>query len=171
MFQNATRGLRLEGTDFTYLTEGAYGIVFHDRNRGRIRKVYRTRWDADVDHCREVFEAETAAYQIASTTSELKDIVPAYFGIRAGLTVVGADGKDVTNEFYRDLAFEAEFVNCSFEKISASSPDEHRRVVALFRKHGIKHVIDASVCLEDGHISKVIDFATKEVELWHKDSV
>jgi hypothetical protein len=39
-FWNASRGLRIEETDFTYLTEGFYGVVFINKLAGRVRKVF-----------------------------------------------------------------------------------------------------------------------------------
>ncbi len=168
-FRNAERGLKIKGTGFSYLDEGAYSLVFVDRERRRIRKVYRNRSDADFDHVREVFEAETEAYAIASKADELKDLIPAYYGPVPGQTIIDASGNDVTGEFQAALAFEAEFVECSFRKAIAASHNERTRVEDLFRKRGIHHVTDISVSIVNGRITKVIDFAIKEVELWWKD--
>jgi hypothetical protein len=44
-FSNDRRGLRIAGTDFLYLSEGAYGVVFVDRIGGG-RKLMRQRPDA-----------------------------------------------------------------------------------------------------------------------------
>lgn len=63
--------------------------------------------------------------------------------------------------------FELEFVDCHFQKAAeVATLEERDRIMRLFRKHGIKHVSDISVCIQNGRISKVIDFATREVELW-----
>jgi hypothetical protein len=165
-FPNARRGLHIEGTDYTYLTEGAYGIVFVDRKTGRIRKVYRAHQSAKKDHSQNVFRAETEAYATASRIPGLRDLIPMYYGVSAGQKVIDKEGKDVTTEFHPDLAFEAEFIDCSFQKLPAASQEEQTRVMGLFRKYGIQHFTDVSVCMKDGSIIKVIDFAMQEIELW-----
>jgi hypothetical protein len=163
-FWNATRGLKIRDSEFAYLTEGAYGIVFADKKRGRIRKVYRHQDDVDFQHCQKVFRAETQAYAIATNAPALTELVPRYYGLVTDLTVVDGAGKDVTNEFHADLAFEAEFVDCNFQKSRVAPDEERRRIMALFRKHGIKHTFDISVCMQNNRIRKVVDFAMKKVE-------
>jgi hypothetical protein len=166
-FANARRGLRIADSHFNYYTEGAYGIIFRDRDAGRICKVYRARPDLNKVHCQEVFEAEVKAYEIASEDRELRELVPAYYGTRSGLTIVDGTGTNVTQEFYSDLAFEAEFIDCDFQKLGVASRDEQARVMRLLGGKGIRHVIDTSVCLdENGQIRKIIDFALREIELW-----
>ncbi len=166
-FASGRRGLRIAGTDFVYLNEGAYGVIFVDRERRRIRKLYRVRHDADLAHCREVFTAETGAYDVASSHPELSTLIPGYFGTCQAGVIVDRANSDVTKEFHSGLAFEAEFVECPFYKIGSSEvpPIEHQRVTALFHHCGIDHLIDASVCLRDGAIRKVIDFAMKDIPL------
>ena len=158
------RGLRISGTDFVYLGEGAYAIIFADRERGRIRKIYQA--GHKLDHCRGVFTAEIGAYEIASRIPEIQSLVPSYYGHCPGCVIIDAAGTDVTKEFYPDLAFEAELVECPFQKIGTAPSTEQAIIATLFRRHGIHHIKDASVCLWDGKITKVIDFATREVELW-----
>lgn len=165
-FANERRGLRLSGTDFTYLSEGAYSVVFADRERRQVRKVYRVHGDAGLDHCRDVFAAEIDAYQIASNNAELRGLVPRYFGPCPNQVIVDGTPSEVTKEFHPDLAFEAEFVECQFHKLGVVPPPDWARIVVLFRRNGIHHVNGASFCLWDGRVTKVIDFTTKEVELW-----
>jgi hypothetical protein len=46
------------------------------------------------------------------------------------------------------------------------SPIDKNHAQFLFRRHGINHLIDASVVLDDyGKVRSVIDFAVKEYEL------
>jgi hypothetical protein len=52
-----------------------------------------------------------------------------------------AAGRDVTNEVFPDLAFEAEFVDCNFQKVAVARNSERNRVVTLFGNYGIKHTI------------------------------
>jgi len=167
MFANQRRGLHILQTNFLYLSEGAFGVVFVDQIQKRIRKVYRVRSDASLDHCKRVFEAETSAYELAVKTPALQNLVPTFFGIRLGQMIRDNQENDVSKEFYTDLVFEAEFISCDFNKISSASEPERERVVKLFYQHGIRGVDDASVCLaEDGRIIKVIDFAMTEFELF-----
>ena len=42
-FANSTRGLRIKDSDFEYLTEGAYGVIFCDRHFSRVRKIFKRR--------------------------------------------------------------------------------------------------------------------------------
>lgn len=167
-FANAARGLTLAGTDFLYLDEGAYGVIFVSRDAGRIRKVYRRKHDED--HARAVFKAEADAYIRAESSPDLVSLVPAHFQICTRQQVIDRDGNDVSAEFFPDLAFEAEFVSALFHKIGDIGGDEARRIRALFHAAGINHTTDMSVSLtEDGRISKVIDFAVEEHEVWHPD--
>ena len=160
-FPNAQRGLRIAGTDFKYLSEGAYGLVFVDQNKKRIRKVYRYR-DGNLQHSNQVFTAEVRAYEIASANNELRILVPLYFGVRPAQMIIDSRGSDVTSEVYPDLAFEAEFIECNFQK-KLRANNEYEKICALFQRYGISHVTDISVCLRGGHIIKVIDFATQEI--------
>ena len=123
MFANQMRGLRVVGTKFEYLSEGAYSVVFIDRQQGRIIKVFKA--IHELDHCKKVFDAEVEAYGIAMRTAELKERVPQFHGVRQDLRIEDRSGKDVTAEFYPDLAYEAEFIADEFDKI-ATSPEAER---------------------------------------------
>jgi hypothetical protein len=164
-FRNAQRGLTISGTDYVYLDEGAYAVIFVDRKRGRVRKVYRNRPDAGREHCCQVFSAETEAYSVAANEPDLKNLVPGHFSKCSGQEIRDGSGNDVTKEFYPDLAFEAEFIDCTFQKVAMASEEEWKRVTALFHKHGIKHTNDMSVCITDGRITKALDFAIREIQL------
>jgi hypothetical protein len=167
-FVNAARGLALAGTDFVYLDEGAYGVIFLNQDAGRIRKIYRRKHDEH--HARAVFKAEVDAYIRAESSPDLVSLVPAHFQICTRQQVIDRDGNDVSAEYFAELAFEAEFVNAPFRKIGDIGGDEARRIRALFHAAGINHTTDMSVSLtDDGRISKVIDFAIEEHEVWHQD--
>jgi hypothetical protein len=163
------RGLKLKGTNFEYLNFGAYAVIFVDRKLGRVRKVYAKQHG--YDHELEVFNCEVAAYEIASQSAELNDLIPAFYGHVRDIEIVDRAGKNVSDEFYTNLAFEAEFADYPFSKIGncGATQAERDRVCDLFRDHGILHMSDVSVCVEDGKIEKVIDFATREIELWAQD--
>jgi hypothetical protein len=161
MFRNQARGLAIRGTDFRYLTEGAYSVVFS--NGERVIKLFKS--DKPKDHCTVVFGLEIAACAIAMGNRALRELVPQFYGIRGGLAVDDRDRKDVTSEFYNDLAYELEFVPGNFVKIVAAPKSEQERVVKLFQQNKINHMTDPSIILRDGRIVKVIDFAVAEVEL------
>jgi hypothetical protein len=129
MFANERRGLRILGTNFVYLTEGFYAVIFVDRKQGRVRKVYRA--SKKLDHWREVFESEIDAYQKASKANDLKDLVSAFFGMVCCQNIVDSGGNDVSAEFYPELSFETEYVPHRFDKIAAAPVAERSRVTSL----------------------------------------
>lgn len=166
MYASKKRGLKLVEQEFVYLDEGAYGSIFVDRGRGRIRKIYRRQ--PDEQHVRDVFKAETEAYQLAMVAEGIGCLVPGYFEVCPPRTIFDRDGVDVTQEFYSSLAFEAEFIERSFQKIGSIRSEEALRIQALFHSAGITHTTDMSVCLDDqGKVVKAIDFAVREHEAWH----
>lgn len=150
---------------FVYLAEGAYGAVFVDRGRNRIRKVLYRKLGTDEAHCREVFKAELDALQIAKDRKELASLIAAPVTEIAGVRVLAADANDISSDFYTDLAFEAEFIDGAFVKIGAALASNDEFVRNQFRAAGIMHLMDASVIVHQGKIQKIIDIATYEVEL------
>jgi hypothetical protein len=161
MFANERRGLRIVGSNFEYLTEGAYSIVFVNRSKGRVLKVFRATHRRD--HSADVFNAEVEAYKVAMKSNDLKALVPNFFGTQTGLKVMDKNCTDVTDEFYPNLAFEAEFIPQRFDKIAGAPLSEQERITKLFRDRGICHMSDVSVVINDGRIQKVIDFAIQEI--------
>jgi hypothetical protein len=156
--------LRIRNTNFIFLDEGAYGIVFVDGESKRIRKVMKRRYDLSMEHIAAVFDAEVRAYEIATSEAELRQYVPDFFGHCAAGVIVDHTGNDVSQTFLLDYAFEAEFIDGKFIK-SGLVGDQLHHVIGLFKKNGIRHLIDMSVCFyEDGSVRKVIDFATEQYE-------
>jgi hypothetical protein len=165
-FANEARGLAVAGTDFTYLSEGAYSVVFIDRAAVRIIKVFKRR--PDEDHVRAVFKAEADAYGLAASSAEVSEVVPGAFRLCPVEQLIDKQGQDVTCEFFPDLAFETDFVEGDFYKIGVIGSAEASRVRRLFREAGIHHTSDMSVIISvDGIILKAIDFAVEEHELIH----
>ena len=158
-------GSRLEDPSYTYLSEGAYGVVFVNKTAGRIRKVAYRKQGADDAHCREVFDAEIKALKTAENSEILRTFVAAPIHAISGVSVVDRTGRNISDQFYEDLAFEAAFIPGQFVKIGTIGEPERSRVINLFNSAGIAHVCDASVIFE-GQIKKVIDFALKEIELF-----
>lgn len=167
-FPNEERGLKISGTDFIYLSEGAYGVVFIDKATRRIRKISRRR--PQEDHARAVFKAEFDAYALAMKTPVLSGLIPGDFRLCDPQHVIDREGRDVSGEFFADLAFETDFVEGTFHKIGSLGNDEALRVRRLFFDAGIRHTNDISVTLNaDGVIVKAIDFAVQEHELMHEN--
>jgi hypothetical protein len=165
-YANARRGLKIPGTAFEYLTEGAYGLVFVDRSARRIRKVYRTRELKDPQHLTNVFNSEVMAFKIAMKCSELTELVPEFYGICPTKDVQDHSGNSIASELRGDLSFEMEFLPGSFVKIGTIPTSESDRIQTLFFQCGIRHMSDASVLLDEERITKVIDFAVQESESW-----
>jgi len=167
-FPNANRGLRLADTDFVYLTEGAYGLIFVSQATGRIRKLYRH--NADENHVRAVFKAETDAYALVMKTDELATLVPGNFRLCPRQRVFDGAANEVSGEVFPDMAFETDFVVGQFLKIGFVYSPEAQRVRERFHALGINHTTDMSVCLTpEGRVAKVIDFAIEEHPLSHSD--
>lgn len=168
-FANESRGLKIRGSDFVYLTEGAYSVIFVDRRQSRIRKVYRVQRGLTRSHCEEVFDSEVEAYNVAGKTLELRALVPRFYGICNTTTIVDSRDQDVSREFLGNLTFEAEFIPSEFIKIGNLECAERKRIIDLFVQHGIRHIVDSSVCVADGKIIKIVDFAVFWMEPWHED--
>jgi len=165
-FPRESLKLRIADTGLQYLTEGAYGVIFVDHDRNRVRKVYLALRNLSRDHCEQVFHAETEAFERAMSAPELRQLVPVFFGVCRPGTIVDKDEVDRSTDFL-SLAFEDEFIPGRFEKLTATQPG-HDRLVALFGQYGIYHLRDASVRIEDGKITKIIDFATRYIEPYHQ---
>ena len=136
-----------------------------DKTAGRIRKVAYRKYGVSDAHCREVFESEIKALKIAESSEALQRFVAAPIHAICGIKVIDGTGRDISDQFYDDLAFEAAFIPGQFLKIGTIGEHERDRVINLFKSAGIAHVGDASVIFE-GQINKVIDFAVKEIELF-----
>lgn len=112
-----------------------------------------------------VFQSEVDAYEIAMKNEELSKLVPHFYG-----PVLIGRLEGAREEVAHDKAYSMEFIEGDFRKIGTVNSSEKMRIVKLFRKHGINHVIDSSVIMnEENQIIKVVDFATKEFELLHED--
>jgi len=115
-FFNKCRGLSISGTGFSYLSEGAYGVVFVDPAATSVIKVYNSRPNLD-DHVRAVFNAEIDAYCIAASSPAISHLVPGNFQRYTIKNVEDNGRQDVTGEFFPDFAFKADFIRGDFYKI------------------------------------------------------
>lgn len=165
---NQNRGLTIAGTEYSYLDEGAYGVIFADKTAGRIIKIYKR--ILEESHVCLVFRAEIDAYGFAASSAEISSLIPGNFQIVTQNQVVDSHGTNVTDEFFPDLAFQTNLVEGNFHKIGVVDSAEASRVRQLFRRAGIHHTSYMSVTVEvEGCILKVIDFATVEHELMHAE--
>lgn len=157
-----SRGLLVANTNFEYLDEGGQGVVFLDRARGRILKVYKAQ--SKHSHYTKVFDGEVSAYRIAADSPELRELVPAFLGEQTIQKIEDKNGVDVTHEFYPDLAFETEFIPGRLERFRWAPQSERDRIVALFHSRGIRYVSSASVLVNAGRIEKLVDLNIGYIE-------
>lgn len=162
---NRELGIRIENTDFRYLTEGAYGLIFVDDRSRLVRKIYRNRNDANYDHCAAVFNSEILAYEIACRDENIQFLVPGHYR-RLDTQAVIDKYKTTTNLVHPDLGFEMEYIEGNFCKIAMAPEPEGASVKSLFYKAGIRHLSDMSFIMRGCKIDKVIAFAVEEIELF-----
>ncbi len=161
---NSSRGLKLAGSEYVFLDEGAFGTVFVDRLAGRVRKILR-RTERAEEHCRLVMQTELCALIIAEQNAELTAYTAAPFSKPLPINVIDGHGVDVTAEFYADAGFESAYIYGTFHKINTVSPLNWPIVANHFRSTGIMHLEDVSVTLNNrNEVEKVIDFATRYIE-------
>lgn len=165
-FANSSRRLRVSGTNFEYLSEGALNLIFVDRMQKKVWKVARADRDIPRSHLEKVFQSEVKAYELATNSAELREVVPRFFGVERVPGIVDGSGRDVSIEVHADLAFQIEYIDGEFQKISMHR--DYIKLAEAFRSVGIHYTIDASACFSGDRVSKVIDFATEEFELLHE---
>ena len=172
--KNEWKGLRIAGTNFEYLDRGAFGIIFADKQKKLVRKVYK--WDEEEKYVYDVFCSEVKAYTLAANSSDVATLVPGNFQLCEVQKITDINGEDITKEFFPKFAFETEYVPGYFKKISCLEMmrcidmDDAEWVHKFFKNAGICFTGDMSVVLEsDGTIFKAIDFAVREYEKMHRD--
>lgn len=152
---------------WTNFNEGAYGVVFFGPD-GKATKVFRQRHDAPREHVEQVFLSELEAYEVAQSHPELQTLIPKFFGSTTVPCVIDAQGKDISSEFYLDLAYQMETIEGEFVKTGGLSTEITETTYQLFHSAGIRHICDASAVLQGNNIKKIIDFAMKEYVLEHQ---
>ena len=150
-----------------HFKEGAYAVVFFGAD-DKATKVFRQRYDAPREHVEKVFCSEFKAYQIAQSNPKLQPLIPAFFGRAQVCCVTDSQGKDISSEFYLDLAYQMEKIEGEFVKLGSLPSETTGAIQQLFRSAGVRHICDASVVEQCGSIKKVIDFAVDEHELEHR---
>ena len=119
---------------------------------------------------RDVFEAEVDAYELAQKTPEIKPLVAeGYRKLDNCVSVVDGKGNDVSERFLCDCAIAMDYLDGEFVDKTYVSSDEYKRVYTLFHNAGIKYIVDAAFILDDGKVVKLVDFSTREFELFHPE--
>ncbi len=129
---------------------------------------YRNSQKSD-DHCAKVFNSEYSALELAQADKSLAQLVAAPPFNRTSISrVLNEHGECISELFYLDLAFEAEYIDGKFTKFgSALDASNRQEIQGQFSEAGIKHTLDAQVKVLDNKIVKVVDFATIEIVLEH----
>ncbi len=158
---------------YTYYKEGAYGVIFVNKEKNKIIKIFYTNVDKDIKHQRNVFYSENLAYEIAMAVPSLRAVIPQYYGPCEPIMVRNADGVDVSSNYHTEYAFTAEFIKGFFQKIGSVLPnkdisEDWERLKKIFYKAKIEHLTDVSVLIQGDKIVSVVDFATQEYVLQHR---
>lgn len=144
---------------------GAYGMIFFTTGCRAI-KVFK-RNGHPRDHAVQVFKSEVDAYEIAKNVPELKHLIPEFFGVSSIDRIEDESGKDISDEFHLDLAYEMEKIDGQFVKANLGKYAELGEIERLFHLNGIRHTSDIDVLQEKGAIKRIIDFATEKYWLEH----
>ncbi|QMU58542.1 MAG: hypothetical protein GKR98_10265 [Boseongicola sp.] len=158
---------RVVGTEFNFHNFGSEGIIFRDRAAGLIRKIYSS--ERDRKFAEQDFKSEIEAFGIAMKSPEISASIPGKFRILDTQTVVDEKGECVSNQYFPDLAFEAEFINLRFVEIGSLPNSESSAIERKFKKVGINYTGDMAIAFsEDRLCYKVVDFKVRGQEIWHK---
>ncbi|WP_292993695.1 hypothetical protein [Nitrosomonas sp.] len=147
-------------------SNGAFACVFFD-NSGFATKIFFKKKDISREDIEKVFQYEVDAHEIAAKNENIKKYVPEFFGtIQCNQKkIIDSCNKDISDRFHLDLAYK-------MKKIDAVSEEKglnDKRLIELFTQAGIEYVKDCSVLIDKDTNTFVIDFATKEHEIIHKD--
>lgn len=154
----------MTGTNFVYLTAGAYADIFVDRDAKRARKVFRLRRKRDAAD--DSFKTEIAAYVAAIGHDEVRELVPAFWGAIASPPILDDQGVDRSDHFYLDLCYELDLVEGHFQKFGVLPTSTQEELRRKFQGAGIHAIVDASVATVPDGSMKVIDFGIAGVEEW-----
>jgi hypothetical protein len=155
------------GFRYEYIDEGAFGAIFKNNAKNTVIKLFQAmteRRNAEL-----TYQAEVEAYVLLSS-SAMSDLAPRFIG-RLDQPVMVQDLPTNHQGFHNDLGYEMEFLSGRFVKVGAGSEFSNLAVIRMdLRQIGIAHTSDISVLESDGAVTKIIDFATHEIQIWHKDN-
>ena len=145
--------------------EGAYGLVVFVENKTKAVKIFfRSHEEKQASN---VYESEVEAYRLASINKEASSLIPVFYGEVRVEEVIDIDGCDVSDQYFLNMAYIMSFEAGPYFKFNTISSTEQARLKMLFEPLGIHYLVDSSVSLsKDGTAIKIIDFATREFELW-----
>lgn len=169
--------LRIQDRKFT----GAYSDIFLSADVTRLLKLFisgkhprnisqwLTKPEHD-EHRRATFASQSQAYEIAMQCASIRNHVPQYFGHVEVSGVWDADGKDVSDQYLLDCCYEVKYIRGEEVKLavyrSGGTPPHLVECVKAMLAAGIRYTLDASVLIaDDADRFKIIDFATREIEL------
>ncbi|MDH2394923.1 hypothetical protein QDQ39_03805 [Providencia rettgeri] len=146
---------------------GAYGFVAFVENKTKAVKIFKK--NHTREQAKKVFESEVQAYELIQENEKLRSITPTFFG-KVTIDKEESEEDDLSLDLSLNLYFEfAYLMSCevgTFIKLeNIDDRDEYEKIITLFNEHGIKHVKDSSVILNDDKVKMVIDFAMKEFPL------
>lgn len=160
--ENLTK-LKLEKKQLSFKS-GAFGTVFFHPD-GLATKVFKKQSQASREYICKVFKSEVDAYGAAIADSELRKIVPAFYGIVFVEKIVNECNIDISGEFELDLSYQMQKIEGCFQKIHNVPKDQFNFLKGLFLNAGIEYIEDASVVLDlSGNVRYIVDFALKEYE-------
>lgn len=143
---------------------GAYGLVVFIENKTKAVKIFKR--SHSVDQADNVFKSEVEAYEKATLNNDASKIVPTFFGNVAIGTIIDRNGKDVTDQYYTDLAYLMSYEEGPFHKFSTIPESERQRIKETLQPVGVHYLIDCSVSLtNEKEVKCVIDFATEEFQI------
>ncbi len=154
------------GFKYDYIDEGAFGAIFKNDQRSTVIKLFQAMTERHIAEM--TFQAEVEAYELLFKNN-MSDLAPRFFGpIEPPVSVQGLPSNH--QGFHTDLGFEMEYLSGDFVKAGTTSKFSNlAEIRSKLADIGIRHTSDISVLEVDGVITKIIDFAAREIEIWHKD--
>lgn len=149
--------------------QGAFGRIFINEKRSFAIKVFKVNHEDNTEkrktYIHEIFNNECEAYELASNCSDSKDYIPCFYG-KSPINgdIKDQDGNIVNNEYYIEYAYCMEFIDGNFIKLADGNYANKDEICGIFSNLGIKNIIDSSVVITDGRISKLVDFSMQDIE-------
>lgn len=145
--------------------EGAFADVFV--NNDTVIKLYKSRNHPTVEDRgkledqlrRMAFNSEAEAYRIASSTDELNEVTPEFYGV-ISIEGVTRDGEDISDRYLLDCALEIEYLSGNEVKYAAVR-SEYPEVENKLKDNGIYYTLDMSAFVSEDSIT-VLDFAVND---------
>ncbi len=145
--------------------EGCYGLVVFVESEAKAVKVFMK--NHTLEQAENVFDSEVDAYNKVQNCEEAKILTPDFYGTVNVTQIIDSNGVDISHKYYRDLAYVMSYESGAFQKLAITLTSEASRIERIFKSIGVNYTRDASVILSENQIiTKVIDFAVEEFEVW-----